>query len=198
MVRIPVEEYLSNGWRVGEIASDFELVDAWELPVSGAQTDFDALRRVWAETTREQQRAGPVKLLFAVRERIGQVFGLDEDMNTEPIPDTELTSLRERLPPDLLRAGEDPHEQRPFRTVFVSDTESASELSNSLLHAILHLGWAQQPDASYRGYLGVFVKHRGRFGRPYMTLIAPFRHYLVYPALMKRIERNWAARHRAD
>lgn len=193
-MRIAVEEYSSHGWRVDEIASDFELVDAWKLPVTGEQADFDVLRRVWAETTREQRRAGPVKLLFAVRERVGKVFTVDATMNTEPIPGTELNSLRERLPSDLLDAVPDPHEQPPFRTVFVSDTESASELSNSLLHAILHLGWAQQPDDSYSGYLGVFVKHRGRLGRPYMTFIAPFRHYLVYPALMKRIGRNWAAR----
>jgi hypothetical protein len=41
--------------------------------------------------------------------------------------------------------------------------------------------------------MAVYVKPRGRFGRPYMAFIAPFRHWVVYPALMRQIERAWSS-----
>ena len=42
--------------------------------------------------------------------------------------------------------------------------------------------------------MGVYVKPRGRFGVAYMAAIAPFRHRVVYPALMREIEQGWNAR----
>jgi hypothetical protein len=47
-----------------------------------------------------------------------------------------------------------------------------------------------------RAQLGVYVKPRGWFGPLYMAAIAPFRHYIVYPALMRQIGRAWDARPR--
>jgi len=38
------------------------------------------------------------------------------------------------------------------------------------------------------------VKPRGRLGEAYMAAIAPFRHLIVYPALMRQIELGWSAR----
>jgi hypothetical protein len=46
----------------------------------------------------------------------------------------------------------------------------------------------------YHGQMGVYVKPRGRFGTAYMALIGPFRHLIVYPALMRQIKRAWDAR----
>ena len=42
--------------------------------------------------------------------------------------------------------------------------------------------------------MGIYVKPRGRLGALYMRLIGPFRHLIVYPALMRQIERAWDAR----
>jgi hypothetical protein len=42
--------------------------------------------------------------------------------------------------------------------------------------------------------MGVYVKPRGRLGEAYMAAIAPFRHLIVYPALMRQIELGWSAR----
>jgi hypothetical protein len=46
--------------------------------------------------------------------------------------------------------------------------------------------------------MAVYVKPRGRFGRPYMAFIAPFRHWVVYPALLRQIERAWTTAHPVD
>jgi Protein of unknown function (DUF2867) len=58
----------------------------------------------------------------------------------------------------------------------------------------MHLAWIDQGEGRYRGQMGVYVKPRGRFGAMYMALIRPFRHLIVYPALMRQIERAWDAR----
>jgi hypothetical protein len=58
----------------------------------------------------------------------------------------------------------------------------------------MHLAWVDQGDGLYQGQMGVYVKPRGRLGAAYMALIAPFRHRVVYPALMRQIERAWNAR----
>jgi hypothetical protein len=42
--------------------------------------------------------------------------------------------------------------------------------------------------------MAVYVKPRGRLGKQYMAFIAPFRHWVVYPALLRQIERAWQAR----
>ena len=42
--------------------------------------------------------------------------------------------------------------------------------------------------------MAVLVKTDGRFGDAYMAAIRPFRHALVYPAMMRRIGRSWDAR----
>ena len=44
--------------------------------------------------------------------------------------------------------------------------------------------------------MAVYVKPRGLFGTGYMALIRPFRYRIVYPALMRQIERAWNARDR--
>jgi hypothetical protein len=38
------------------------------------------------------------------------------------------------------------------------------------------------------------VRPIGVLGKAYMTFIKPFRHLLVYPALMRYIEQAWASR----
>jgi hypothetical protein len=42
--------------------------------------------------------------------------------------------------------------------------------------------------------MGVYVKPRGNLGEAYMMFIEPFRHFIVYPALMRQIGRAWEAR----
>lgn len=42
--------------------------------------------------------------------------------------------------------------------------------------------------------MAIYVKPRARLGTMYLTLIQPFRHVIVYPALTRQIGRAWAAR----
>lgn len=88
--------------------------------------------------------------------------------------------------PDLSKYG--------FIPLYRTDREWAAELSNRTVHAVMHLVWVEQDEGAYRGQMGVYVKPRGRFGAAYMAAIAPFRHRVVYPTLMRQIERAWNLR----
>ena len=45
--RLPLEEHTRHGWRVFEVAADFELIDAWALPATGGRDDFEDFLAVW-------------------------------------------------------------------------------------------------------------------------------------------------------
>jgi hypothetical protein len=143
----------------------------------------------------------PTRVLWRIRDLLGAVLRLGrisgsgrEDSAKLPIPGTRETSLAERLPNDLRgtvtgkRFG-----SLPFVPIYRTDDEFAAELSNQTVHAVMHLAWAEQGDGGYQGQMAVYVKPRGRLGRGYMALIKPFRYAIVYPALMRRIERTWDA-----
>ena len=193
--RLDPVEHSRLPWRIAEIASDFDLIDAWALPAEGELEEFADLRAIFANLDPGADKgSAPSRALFAARSWLGDRFGWDEEVNSLPIPGGDQLSLRDRLPPDLSPETSETAGRMPFRPVYLTDTEWALELSNSTVHAILHLGWVAQSGERYRGQMGVYVKPRGRLGGAYMTLIAPFRHYVVYPALLRRIERAWMSR----
>lgn len=59
------------------------------------------------------------------------------------------------------------------------------------MHGVMHLAWVERGEGRYQGQMAVYVKPHGPLGRGYMALIKPFRLWIVYPALMRRIERTW-------
>ena len=61
------------------------------------------------------------------------------------------------------------------------------------MHGVMHVGWVPDGHGGYRGQMAVLVKPNGRFGAAYMAAIRPFRHLIVYPPLMRLIERKWSA-----
>jgi hypothetical protein len=135
------------------------------------------------------------RALFAVRFRVGEWLGWDNTSRPLPIPNDTETTLSARLPQDLrntatgwdLRA-------KDFIPLYRTDFESAAEISNGTVHAVMHLAWVDKGDGLYQGQMGIYVKPRGTLGTLYMAAIAPFRHHVVYPALMRQIEHGWNAR----
>src|SRR5439155_10940651 len=113
-----------------------------------------------------------------------------------PVPGRAETTLSARVPEDLRDTTTRPVvvSSTTFIPLYRTDDEWAAELSNRTVHAVMHLGWIDQGDNLYRGQMAVYVKPHGRFGATYMALIGPFRHLIVYPALMRQIERASQAR----
>lgn len=196
--RLRPEAHSALPWRLHEIASDFDLIDAWALPAIGRRDQFPLLLSTMAANltpvTKEESPASAA--LFDIRRRLGNLLGWDDPRatGTLPIPGCSETSLRQRLPAEFIEASDDVFGSRAnWRPVFVLDDEAAVEFSNNLLHAIVHLGWVAQSDGQYCGQMGIYVKHRGSVSRLYMQAIAPFRHLVVYPAFLKRIGKSWNA-----
>lgn len=134
------------------------------------------------------------RVLFRIRYCLGGWFGWDDAVDL-PVPGHTETTLSARLPDDLRDTATDLDlSSTSFSPLYRTDTEWAAELSNQTVHAVLHLGWIDQGNGRYRGQMGVYVKPRGTFGAGYMALIAPFRQLVVYPALMRQIERAWNVR----
>jgi hypothetical protein len=61
------------------------------------------------------------------------------------------------------------------------------------MHGVLHLGWVPDGEGGHRGQMAVLVKRNGLLGAAYMAAIAPFRHLLVYPPMIREIGRGWRA-----
>lgn len=194
-MRVPNREHESCPWRVREIAPDFELLDVWALPAHGGADDFGTLLDVVATLDPAHIESRATRVLFRARHHLGRWFGWDDDGGELPVPGATETTLRDRLPDDLrgTATGLDlgPSE---FSPLYRTDAECAAEISNRTVHGLVHLAWAHQGDGRYQGRMAVYVRPRGALGRGYLALIAPFRHLVVYPALLRAIGRAWETR----
>jgi len=200
-MRLPTTAHRSSRWRIAEIAPDFRLEDVWALPATGNAEDFGALLEVMASLDPAHGASAATRLLFALRYRLGGWFGWDDARRELAIPGNAETTLSRRLPPDLRNTATNLERSAyGFRPLYRTDIEWAAELSNRTVHAVMHLAWVEKEAGRYQGQMAVYVKPRGRFGAAYMTLIRPFRHQVVYPALMRQIEGAWNAKltHRTE
>ncbi len=192
-MRIPKAVHESHAWRIREIAPDFTVEDVWALPVYGGTADFERLLEVMASLDPTNRGSFATRMLFRLRWRLGRWFRWDDPATKLPIPGKQESSLAGRLPDDLRNTAADLR-FRPFTPLYRTGNEFAAELSNQTVHAVMHLAWVDQGEGRYQGQMAVYVKPRGRLGKEYMALIAPFRHWIVYPALMRQIERAWNSR----
>jgi hypothetical protein len=194
-MRLSNNEHESRAWRISEVASDFRLEDAWALPAHGGVGDFATLLEVMSSLDPADGESRATRALFSIRYRIGGWFGWDDAPHPLAIPDSTESTLSKRIPEDLRNSATGLDlSSYGFAPLYRTDVEWAAELSNRTVHAVMHLAWVAKGEGRYQGQMGVYVKPRGRFGAAYMAVIAPFRHRVVYPALMRQIERAWNAR----
>jgi DMSO/TMAO reductase YedYZ molybdopterin-dependent catalytic subunit len=205
-MRLPNTAHESRPWRIREIAPDFTVLDVWALPMHGGAEDFQAALELMASSDPANMGSLPVRVLWRVRDRLGGWLGLgrisaridsgrDGAASNLAIPGTNETSLRDRLPDDLRNTASGlQFSSTPFSALYRTEVEFAAELSNQTVHGVLHLAWVDQGEGRYQGQMAVYVKPRGPLGKGYLALIKPFRHWVVYPALLRQLERAWRAR----
>jgi hypothetical protein len=200
--RLPNAAHESRPWRIREIAPDFTVEDVWALPVQGGAEDFQTLIELVASSDPTEADSVPARVLWRIRDLLGKWFRLgrisvpsDGGADALPIPGTDETSLRGRLPDDLRDTTADlDFGSLPFDPLYRTGDEFAAEVSNQTVHGVMHLAWVEQGEGRYQGQMAVYVKPRGSLGNAYMALIRPFRHWIVYPALMRQAGRRWDAR----
>ena len=190
-MRLPNTEYTLRPWRIHELTRDFRLEDVWELPTPGGPGDFPRLVQQFTSGEPAQGSSRVVGALFAIRWKIGELLGWDDQ---DSGIGSRVPTLRDRLPTDLREAASGPDfDKLPFNSVYLLDDEFAAEIANRTVHGIMHLGWVSDGTGGYRGQMTVLVKPNGLFGTAYMAAIKPVRHLIVYPLLMRQIEREWMA-----
>jgi hypothetical protein len=191
-VELPKDAHTSQGWRIEEVIPDFRLEDVWALPTPGGPDDFPLLVAGIASADPEKGASPAARALWALRWKLGELLGWDK-------PDAGLASrvptLRSRLPADLRNAPSGPDfAALPFTSLYQLDREWAAEIANRTVHGVMHIGWVPDGSGGYRGQMAVYVKPNGLLGRTYMAAIKPFRHLIVYPQMLRQIERTWQQR----
>jgi DMSO/TMAO reductase YedYZ molybdopterin-dependent catalytic subunit len=183
-------EHHRSHWVINKIAPDFTLEDAWCLPGRGGPRDFPVFLDAFAKRDRDASDSKLVLALFRIRELLGTCFGWDDEAaRALPIPGCTEISLASRLPAELRGSGDAVRLVSPsFIPLYQTDDEWAAEISNGTVHAAMHVAWVEQSDGNFAAQMGVYVKPRGRFGHAYMRFIRPFRHRIVYPAMMRQLE----------
>jgi hypothetical protein len=125
-----------------------------------------------------------------VRRVLGRAFGWDL-VQIRP-EESLLSQLSERDRRDSEIAPGTP--EGPFRLLYQFPREALSETRNATVQGYVSVALA--PTATgYRLYWAVYVLPVSWLSRPYLLAIEPFRRFLLYPALLRRIRRAWTARY---
>lgn len=191
-MKLPNTAHTSRPWRIHEVTPDFQVEDVWALPTPGGPDELPRLVSSIVSDDFPQGAPLVVRFLWEARWKIGTLFGWD---GKDAGLGSRVTSLRDRLPKDLREAPSGPDvEDDPFTSLYLLEDEWATELANRTVHTVMHIGWVPDESGGYHGQLAVLVKPNGLFGAAYLAAIKPFRHLIVYPALMRSIERGWRVR----
>jgi hypothetical protein len=186
-MRLPGTAHTSRPWRIHDLAPDFQVEDVWALPTPGGPGDLPRLVSLVVSGDFPEGAPSLVRAVWAARWLIGRLLRWD---GRDAGVGARVASLRGRLPTDLRAAPSGP-DFPPFTSVFLLDDEWAAETANRTVHAVMHIGWVADERGGYHGQMAVLVKANGRLGAAYMAAIRPFRYLLVYPALLRWIERGW-------
>jgi hypothetical protein len=193
-MRLSNTAHTSRPWRIHEITRDFRVEDVWALPTPGGPGDFHLLVENFAKADTATSPSAVVRALFALRWKLGEWFGWDDPNKGIG---SRVPTLRDRLPADLSDAPTGPSfGALPFTSLYLLEDEWAAEVANKTMHGVMHMGWVQDESGGYRGQMAVLVKPNGSFGNAYMAAIKPFRHLLVYPGMLRQIDREWRERAR--
>lgn len=158
------------------------------LPTPGGSADFPRLVHDLPRMLESAGRQSRVlRMLFGIRWALGRLLGWDR---ADAGLDLRVPSLRQRLPTDLRDAPTEPALPR-FTTLYAVDDEWAAEIANRTVHGVIHVGWVSDDHGRYRGQMAVYAKPNGRLGKLYMAAITPFRRLLVYPLILRHVERAW-------
>jgi hypothetical protein len=187
--RVTPAEYEAVDLRAYSLLAGVPLHDVWsiELPGGGSGRTILDLRSLMSLENVAATHAA-LRLLFALRRGLGKLIGWDR----EPPGSSSESFIHKLSPQDRERSLIAPGTfEGPFRVLFASPREAISEIVNSTVHAFSVFALVEFA-AGYRVYWGIYVRPVGRITAWYMRLIDPFRRFIIYPAVLRRIRAAWA------
>jgi hypothetical protein len=195
MPQISPAEFYAVPLRVHTFLADIPLHDVWavDLPAhSGGVTLSEFLLR--ASEKRPDAVSGEIsglptaaRMLFRFRFFLGRIFRLEEEPK-----DAAAASFGRRLTAeDRARSLVVPGTlEGLFLVVYRFENEQLVEIQNRTVHAAALSALVERADG-YRFYFAVYVCPRTWITPLYMSLIDPFRRWVIYPALLKKIRADW-------
>ena len=183
--------YLKLDLRAHEILKGFPIHDVWQLDLPGGGEG-----RVVADIQSlflKSSRNVIVDFLFAFRMFLGKIFGWDNEIESLE------GSLQQRITEDdrLLSSVETGTKQGAFTVLYVYEKEAVSEIRNKTVHAALV--WVLiAMDKGYRMLWAIHVKPVGKITAFYMSLITPFRLWIVYPSILKGLYKAWCKKYKLE
>src|SRR4051812_28401638 len=116
-MRVADKAHTSRPWRIHELTRDFRLEDVWALPSPGGPDDFPRLVEQITAADPSRFSSRPVRTLFAVRWKVGELLGWDD----AEADGAETPTLRDRLPADLLDTPRPVFAALPFTSLYLTD-----------------------------------------------------------------------------
>jgi hypothetical protein len=191
MKPLPPQEFLAQPLRVHAVLSGVPLHDVWAVDLPLAREGITL--REFLQRTRQAENlrnvSWQVRALFAFRMWLGRIFGWDK----QPDRANTSSSFVERLTDeDRQRSSVPPGTSAGyFRVVYSFENEVLREAINRTVHGATLFALLPTP-RGYRFYFAVYVRRVSWITPVYMALIAPFRKWIVYPAILRQIQRNWS------
>ncbi|MDH3201345.1 MAG: DUF2867 domain-containing protein [Myxococcales bacterium] len=176
--------------RVHEFLSDVPLHDVWrvELAPRDGEPDMRDVRAVMSDALLVSLNP-VVRGLFALRAFLGRLFRWDGERPAR----TTRSYARRLTDKDHERSLEPPGKvEGPFRLLYVFPTEALGEAINSTVHAFSCLALVPR-EGGYFLYWAIYVRPGKALTRFYMALIDPFRHWIVYPSILRHVQEAWRA-----
>ena len=187
-MRVPAEEFRALDLEVHSFLADVPLQDvsAIDLPGGGPDRTISDLRAL-RDRDGVLTASVPVRILFSLRLLIGRLFGWDRTLHTY----AEESYVQRLTDGQRSRSLADPGTpDGPFRLLYLFPQEALGEVRNATVHAFSCMALRRTPDG-YRLYWAIYVKNVSRLTPLYMALIEPFRRFVVYPAILRRLRASW-------
>ena len=187
-MRLPKDDFRKLDLRVHSFLSDVPLVDVWVFRLRGGKNrslaDFRELM-----TSLRSNIHPVVATLFKLRFLLGRLFGWDTISDNDSFSNrlTESDLARTKIKPGVKTVG-------PFHCLYAFENEILDETYNKTVHAFSAMSF-ERYNSGYWVYWAIYVRKTSLLTPVYMTVISPFRRYIVYPAIIRRLESAWAESH---
>jgi hypothetical protein len=190
-MRTSPEEYLHLNLRVHALLRDVPLYDVSvvDLPGGGPGRSLADIRTLDAAA----RPSAIATAVYGVRHLLGRAFRWDQvSMRPEDSVASRL-SEQDRRDSEVVPGTPD----GAFRLVYRFPDEQLGEIRNATVQGYLCVALARTA-TGYRLYWGVYVLPVSWLTRPYLIAIEPFRRFILYPAMFRRIRRAWLAAYPAS
>jgi hypothetical protein len=196
-MRVPAEEFRALDLEVHSFLADVALrdVSAIDLPGGGPNRTISDVRTLLFRDGALTATV-PLRLLFSLRLLLGRLFRWDRRVHEHAENPTIMKLSNDQRDRSLAKPGTP---DGPFRLLYLFSEEVLGEVRNATVHAFSCMA-IQRTASGYRFYWAIYVQNVSRFTPVYMALIEPFRRFVVYPAILRRLRACWVATYssRAD